>query len=93
MEETRIERDTCTPMFITTLCTIARTWKHPRGPSLEEWITKPWYTYTMEYYSAMKKNEFESHLMRRMKLDPIIQSEVNQKEKHQYNILSHRYGI
>ena len=72
---------------------IARTWKQPRCPSADEWIRKPWYIYTMEYYSAIKKNTFESVLMRWMKLEPIIQSEVSQKEKHQYNILTHIYGI
>ena len=60
---------------------IARTWKQPRCPSADEWIRKLWYIYTMEYYSAIKKNTFESVLMRRMKLEPIIQSEVSQKEK------------
>ena len=63
-EETRIERDTCTPMFITALFTIARTWKQPRCLLAEEWIRKLWYIYTMEYYSAIKKNAFESVLMR-----------------------------
>ena len=63
-EETRIERDMCTPMFIAALFTIARTWKQPRCPSAE-WIRKLWYIYTMEYYySAIKKNTFESVLMR-----------------------------
>ena len=92
-KETRIERDTCTPKFITALFIIARTWKQPRCPSAEEWIRKLWYIYTMEYYSAIKKNTFESVLMRRMKLEPIIQSEVSQKEKHQYSTLTHIYGI
>ena len=92
-EETRIERDTCTPMFIAALFTIARTWKKPRCPSADEWIRKLWYIYTMEYYSAIKKNAFESVLMRWMKLEPIIQREVSQKEKHQYSILTHIYGI
>jgi len=63
-EETRIERDTCTPMFITALFIIARMWKQPRCPSADEWIRKLWYVYTMEYYSAFKKNTFESVLMR-----------------------------
>ena len=89
--ETRIERDTCTPMFIAALFIIARTWKQPRCPSADEWIRKLWYIYTMEYYSAIKKNTFESVLMRWMKLEPIIQSEVSQKEKHQYSILTHIY--
>ena len=92
-EETRIERDTCTPMFIAALFIIARTWKQPRCPSADEWIRKLWYIYTMECYSAVKKNTFESVLMRWMKLELIIQSEVSQKEKHQYSILTHIYGI
>ena len=92
-EKTRIERDTCTPMFITALFTTDRTWKQPRYPSADEWIRKLWYIYTMEYYSAIKKNTFESVQMRWMKLEPIIQSEVSQKEKHQYSILTHIYGI
>ena len=78
--------------FIAALFIIARTWKQPRCPSADEWIRKLWYIYTMEYYSTIKKNSFESVLMRWMKLEPIIQSEVSQKEKHQYNILTHIYG-
>ena len=93
LEETKIEKDTCIPFFITALFTIARTSKQPRCPSTDEWIKKLWYIYTMEYYSAIKKNAFESVLMRWMKLEPIIQSEVSQKEKYQYNILTHIYGI
>ena len=79
-------------MFIAALFTLARTWKHPRS-SADEWIRKLWYIYTMEYYSAIKKNTFESVLMRWMNLEPIIQREVSQKEKHQYSILTHIYGI
>ena len=82
-EETRIERDTCAPMFTAALFTIARTWKQPRCPT-DEWIRKLWYIYTMEYYSAFKKNALESVLMRWIKQEPIIQSEVSQKGKHQY---------
>ena len=78
-EETRTERDACTPMFITALFAIARTWKQPRCPSAEEWMRKLWCIYTVEYYSATKKNAFESILMRWMKLEPVIQSEVSQK--------------
>ena len=77
-------------MFITALFVIARTWKQPRCPSADEWIRKLWYIYTMEYYSGIKKNTFESVLMRWMKLEPIIQ---RKKEKHQYRILTHIYGI
>ena len=92
-EETRRERDTCTPMFIAALFIIARTWKQPSCPSADEWIRKLWYIYTMEYCSVIKKNTFESVLIRWMKLEPIIQSEVSQKEKHQYRILMCIYGI
>ena len=92
-EETKIERDTCIPSFTAVLFTLARTWTQPRCPSTNEWIKKLWYIYTMEYYSAIKRNSFESVLMRWMKLEPIIQSEVSQKEKHQYSILTHIYGI
>ena len=83
----------CTPVFITALLIIARTWKQPRCPSADEWIIKLWYIYTMEYYSAIKKNTFESVLMRGIKLEPIIQSEVSHKDIHQYSILMHTYGI
>ena len=72
---------------------LARTWKQPRCPSADEWIRKLRYIYTREYYSAIKKNTFESVLMRWMKLESIIQSEVSQKEKHQYSIRMHIYGI
>ena len=92
-EETRTEKDTCTPMLITALFIIVRTWKQPRCPSADEWIRKLWYIYIMECYSAIKKNTFESVLMRWMKLEPIIQSKISQKEKHQYSILMHIYGI
>ena len=92
-EETRIGRDMCTPMFIAALFIIARTWKQPRCPSADEWKRKLWYIYTMEYYSAIKKNTSELVLMRWMKLEPIIQGEVSQKEKHQYSMLTHIYGI
>ena len=78
-------------MFIAALFIIARTWKQPRCPSADEWIRKLWYT--VEYYSAIKKNTFESFLMRWMKLEPIIQCEVSQIDKHQLSILMHIYGI
>ena len=92
-EETKIERDTCIPLLIAALFTKARTWKQPRCPSTDEWIKKLWYIYTMEYYSAININAFESVLMRWMNLEPIIQSEVSQKEKDKYHILTHIYGI
>ena len=80
-------------MFTAALFTIARTWKQPGCPSTDEWIKKLWYIYTMEYYSAIKRNAFESVLMREMNLKPIIQSEVSQKEKDKYHVLTHIYGI
>ena len=80
-------------MFIAALFTITRTWKQPRCSSTDEWIKKLWYIYTMECYSAIKRNAFESVLMRWMKLESIIQSEVSQKEKDKYCILTHIYGI
>ena len=83
----------CTSMFIAALFIIARIWKQPRRPSADEWIRKLWYIYTMEYYSAIKKNAFELVLMRWMKLEPITQREVSQKEKYHCSILMHIYGI
>ena len=80
-EKTIIEKDKHTPIFIAALFTIARTGKQPRCPSTDEWIKKLWYIYTMEYYSSIKRNTFESILIRWMNLEPIIQSEVSQKER------------
>ena len=86
-------KDTCIPLFIAALFTIARTWKQPRCPSTDEWIKKLWYIYIMEYYSAIKRKLSQSVLMRWMNLEPIIQSEVSQKEKDKYHILTHIYRI
>ena len=71
-EESRIEREMCNPVFNAAVFTIARTWKQPRCPSVDKWIRKLWCIYTVEYYSAIKKNAFELVLMRWMKLEPII---------------------
>ena len=92
-EEIKTEKDKCTPVFTAALFTIARTCKQPRCPSTDEWIEKLWYIYTMEYHSAIKRNTFEYVLMRWTKLEPIIQSEVSQKEKYKYCILTHIYEI
>ena len=92
-EETKIERDMCTPVFIAALFTILRTWKQPRCPLVDEWIRKLWYIYIMEYYWAIEKNAFDSVLMRWIKLEPIIQKPISHKEKHQYSILTRIYGI
>ena len=91
--ETKIEIDTCIPLFIAVLFTTARTWKQPRCPLTDECIKKLWYIYTMEYYSAIKRNTFESVLMRWMNLKPVIQSEVSQKEEDKDHILTHIYRI
>ena len=80
-------------MFIAAVFILPSTWKQPRCPSADEWIRKLWYICRMEYYPAIKNNTFESVLMMWMNLEPIIQSEVSQKEKHQYSILTHIYGI
>ena len=92
-KETKIEKDTCIPLFIAAQFTIARTWKQPRCSSTDKWIKQLWYIYTMKYYSAIKRNAFESVLIRWMNLEPIIQNEVSQKEKDKYHILMHIYGI
>ena len=80
-------------MFTTALFTIARTWKQPKSPLADQWIRKLWYIYTMEYYTAIKKNTFESVLIWWMKQESIIESEVSQKEKQQYSISIHIYRI
>ena len=86
-EKTKTEKDTCIPLFFAALFIIARTWKQPRCPSTDEWIKKLWYIYTI--LLSHKRNNFEALLMRWMNLDPIIQSEVSQKEKDKYHILTH----
>ena len=92
-EETKIESDTCIPWFIAVLLTIASTWKQPRCPSIDKWIKKLRYIYTVEYYSAIQMNTFESVLMKWMNLEPIMRSEVSQKEKDKYHILTRIYRI
>ena len=82
-EKTIIEKNTCTPVFIAALFTIFRTWKQPRCPLTDEQIKKLWYIYTMESYSAVKKNEFVL-VVRWVNLETATQSEVSQKEKNQY---------
>ena len=91
-EKTIIRKGKCTPMFTAALFTIARTWKQPKCPLTEEWIKKMGYIYTMEYYSAIKRNEIESFVETWMDLETVIQSEVSQKEKNKYCILTHVCG-
>ena len=80
-------------MFIAALFTIARTWKQPKCPLIDEWIKKMWHIYTMDYYSAIKRNEIELFVVRWMDLESVIPSEVSQKEKNKYRMLTHIYGI
>ena len=92
-EKTIIQKVSHTTMFIAALFTIARTWKQPKCPSTDEWIKKMWHIYTMEYYSAIKGNEIELFVVRWMDLESVVQSEVSQKEKNKYRMLTHIYGI
>ena len=79
-------------MFIAALFTIARTWKQPKCPETDEWIKKMWHIYTMEYYSAMKRNEIELFAVRWVDIESVKQSEVSQKEENKYRLLTHIYG-
>ena len=103
-EKTIIQKESCTRMFIAALFAIARTWKQSKCPSTDEWMKKMWkkrkkekkkmwHIYSMEYYSAIKRNEIELFVVRGMDLGSVIQSEVSQKEKSKYRMLTHIYGI
>ena len=92
-EKTIIKKDTCAPMIIAALFTIAGSRKQPKCPSTDDWIKKMWYIYRMEYYSAIKRNEIGSFVETWMDLETVIQSEVSQKEKNKYRILMHICGI
>ena len=92
-EKTIIQKETGTTMFTAALFTIARTWNQSKCPSTDEWIKKMWQIYTVEYYSAIKRNEIELFVMRWMDIESVIQSEVSQKEKNKYCMLTRIYGI
>ena len=92
-DKSLIQKDTCTLMFVAALFTIAKTWKQPKGPLTDEWIKTMWYIYTMEYYSAIKKNEIMPFAATWMQLEIIILSEVSQKEKDKYHKISLTCGI
>ena len=92
-EKTIIQKESCTTVFTVALFTIARTWNQPQCPSTHEWIKNMWHIYTMEYYSAIKRNKIELFVVRWMDLESVIQSEVSQKEKNKYHRLTHIYGI
>ena len=87
-EKTIIQKDTCTPMLIAALFTIARSWKQRKCPSTDEWIKKMWYIYTMEYYSAIKWNEIESFVETWMDLETVIQSEVKSEREKQISYIN-----
>ena len=90
-EKSIIQKESCTTMFISALFTVARTWKQPKCPSTDEWIKKMWHIYTMEYYSAIKRNKVELFVVKGMDLESVIQSEVSQKDKNKYRMLTHIY--
>ena len=92
-EKTIIQKESCTTMFIATLFTIARTWKQPKCPLTDEWIKKMWHIYTMEYYTTTEGNEIELFVVSQMDIESVTQSEVSQKEKNKYCMLTHIYGI
>ena len=92
-EKTIFQKESCTTMFIVALFTIARIWKQSKCPSTDEWVKKMWHIYTMEYYSTIKRNKIELLVVRWMHLESVIQSEVSQKEKNKYRILTHICGI
>ena len=91
-DKTFLEKDTCTPMFIAALFTIAKTWKQPKCPSTNEWI-KMWYIYTMEYYSVIKKDKLMPFIATWMELETFKLSEVSPKEKDKYHMISLTCGI
>ena len=92
-EKTTTRKDTCTPMFIAALFAIAKTWKQPKCPLTEEWIKKRWYIHTMEYYSAIKKNEIPAFLATWMDLETIMLSEVSHTMRHQHQMLSLTWNL
>ena len=92
-EKTIIQKEACTTVFIVALFTIVRTFNQPKCPSTDEWIKKKWHIYSMEYSSAIKRNETELFVVRWLDVESVIQSEVSQKEKNKYRMLTHIYGI
>ena len=92
-DKTLLKRDTCTRMFIAALFTIARTWKQPKCPSTDDWNGKKLDKYTMEYYSAIKKNDIMPFAPTWMQLEALILSEMSQKDKDKFHMISLISGI
>ena len=92
-EKTMIQKESRTTVFIAALFTIARTWKQPKCPSTDEWVKKMWHIYTMEYYSAVKRNEIGLFVVSWMDLEPVIQSKVSQEERNKYSTLALLVGM
>ena len=92
-DKTFLKKDTCTHMFIEALFTIAKTWKQPKCTLTDECIKKMCHLYTMEYYSAIKKNKIIPFASTWMELETLILSEVSQKEKDKYHMISIKFGI
>ena len=93
MDKTFIEKDTCSRMYILALFTIAKTWKQPKCPLIDEWIKKMWYIYTMEYYPAIKRNKIMPFAVTWMELEIFILSEISQTQKDKYHMISLITGI
>ena len=93
LDKTFLEKYTCTCMFIEALFTIAKTWKQPKCPSTDDWIRKMWYIYATEYYSAIKNNDIMPFAATWIDLETLILSEVSQKEKDKYHMISLIWGI
>ena len=91
-DKTFLEKDTCTCMFTAALFTIAKTWKQPKCLSTDERIKK-WYIYTMEYYSAIKKNKIMPFAATWIELETLILGEISQKEKDKYHVISHNWNL
>ena len=92
-EKTIIQMESWTTMFIAVLFIRARAWNQPKCPSTDEWVKKMWHIYTTEYYSAIKTNEIELFMVSWMDPESVMQSEVSQKQKNKYSMLTHIYGI
>ena len=92
-DKTFLKNDTCTHIFIAALFTIAKTWKQPKCPSIDNWIRKNWYIYTIKYYSAIKKNDIMPFAATWMELETLVLSEVSQKEKDKYHMISLICGL